>query len=210
MRWRSGSSARMYAEGDGVTQDDLKAFEYFRRIADTPCRGQSGHAAGALRRQRVRGARPLLSRRHPEDGDQARSRPRARDVRLCGLVFPRSRSAVLSGAALSRRHRRAARPAPGGALVRPLGAEGPVPGAGHAGRHAVCRRPRAAPGGARADVADARQGQRQGRRRQRSGLDRPSSTTAPSSRRPKTSARWRWSISSAGWRRGASRSPSGR
>ena len=31
------------------------------------------------------------------------------------------------------------------------------------------------------------------------------STTAPSARRPKTSARWRWSISSAGWRRGASR-----
>jgi TPR repeat protein len=24
----------MYAEGDGVTQDDLKAFDYFRRIAD--------------------------------------------------------------------------------------------------------------------------------------------------------------------------------
>ena len=26
--------ARMYAEGDGVTQDDLKAFEYFRGIFD--------------------------------------------------------------------------------------------------------------------------------------------------------------------------------
>ena len=26
--------ARMYAEGDGVVQDDLKAFEYFRGIAD--------------------------------------------------------------------------------------------------------------------------------------------------------------------------------
>jgi TPR repeat protein len=30
-QWKLG---RMYAEGDGVTQDDLKAFEYFRRIAD--------------------------------------------------------------------------------------------------------------------------------------------------------------------------------
>ena len=30
-QWKLG---RMYAEGDGVTQDDYKAFEYFRRIAD--------------------------------------------------------------------------------------------------------------------------------------------------------------------------------
>jgi TPR repeat protein len=30
-QWKLG---RMYAEGDGVTQDDLKAFEYFRSIAD--------------------------------------------------------------------------------------------------------------------------------------------------------------------------------
>lgn len=30
-QWKLG---RMYAEGDGVTRDDLKAFEYFRRIAD--------------------------------------------------------------------------------------------------------------------------------------------------------------------------------
>lgn len=31
-QWKLG---RMYAEGNGVTQDDLKAFEYFRRIADS-------------------------------------------------------------------------------------------------------------------------------------------------------------------------------
>jgi TPR repeat protein len=31
-QWKLG---RMYAEGDGVTRDDLKAFEYFRRIADS-------------------------------------------------------------------------------------------------------------------------------------------------------------------------------
>jgi len=30
-QWKLG---RMYADGDGVTQNDLKAFEYFRRIAD--------------------------------------------------------------------------------------------------------------------------------------------------------------------------------
>jgi TPR repeat protein len=31
-QWKLG---RMYAEGDGVTQDDLKAFQYFSRIADS-------------------------------------------------------------------------------------------------------------------------------------------------------------------------------
>ena len=31
-QWKLG---RMYAEGDGVAQDDLKAFDYFRRIADS-------------------------------------------------------------------------------------------------------------------------------------------------------------------------------
>lgn len=31
-QWKLG---RMYAEGDGVIQNDLKAFEYFRRIADS-------------------------------------------------------------------------------------------------------------------------------------------------------------------------------
>jgi exopolysaccharide production negative regulator len=30
-QWKLG---RMYADGDGVAQDDIKAFEYFRRIAD--------------------------------------------------------------------------------------------------------------------------------------------------------------------------------
>ena len=31
-QWKLG---RMYAEGDGVAQNDIKAFEYFRRIADS-------------------------------------------------------------------------------------------------------------------------------------------------------------------------------
>ena len=117
--------------------------------------------------------------------------------------FRDPRRAILSGAALSRRHRRAARSAHGGALVRALGAEGPVPGAGHARRHAVHRRPRAAPGRARADVA--RRSPRTVRRKPTTRAWITGSTTAPSARRPRTSARWRWSISSAGWRRGGSR-----
>jgi hypothetical protein len=60
----------------------------------------------------------ITTRRHSEDRRQTRPRARAGDVRLRGVVFPRSRRAVLFGAALSQRHRRATGPAPGGALAR--------------------------------------------------------------------------------------------
>ena len=73
-QWKLG---RMYAEGDGVERNDLRAFEYFSRIAEQPRRRQSGKPAGALRRQRLRRARPLLPRRHPEFSREGRSRPRA-------------------------------------------------------------------------------------------------------------------------------------
>ena len=63
-QWKLG---RMYAEGDGVAQNDLKAFEYFRRIADSHADDNPDTAAGALRRQRFRRTRPLLSRRNSED-----------------------------------------------------------------------------------------------------------------------------------------------
>lgn len=38
-QWKLG---RMYAEGEGVTQNDLKAFEYFRRIADNHAEDNPG------------------------------------------------------------------------------------------------------------------------------------------------------------------------
>ena len=49
-QWKLG---RMYADGDGVVQDDLRAFEYFRRIADThaedsPSAPQAAIVANAL------------------------------------------------------------------------------------------------------------------------------------------------------------------
>ena len=163
-QWKLG---RMYAEGDGVAQNDLKAFEYFRRIAD----GHADDNPDTPQARFVANAFVALGHYYldgiPKTDDQARSGSRARDVRLCGVVFPRSRRAILSGAALSRRQRRAARPAPGRALVRAVRAEGPVRGAGHARRHAVRGRPRAAAGRARPDVAGARQGQRA----HRSGVD---------------------------------------
>jgi TPR repeat protein len=49
-QWKLG---RMYAEGDGVTQNDLKAFDYFRRVAanhadDNPDTPQSRFVANAF------------------------------------------------------------------------------------------------------------------------------------------------------------------
>ena len=49
-QWKLG---RMYADGDGVTQDDLKAFDYFRRIAashadDNPDTPQARFVANAF------------------------------------------------------------------------------------------------------------------------------------------------------------------
>jgi TPR repeat protein len=49
-QWRLG---RMYADGDGVTQDDLRAFEYFSRIAnahaeDSPSAPQAAIVANAF------------------------------------------------------------------------------------------------------------------------------------------------------------------
>src|SRR5665213_1733388 len=49
-QWKLG---RMYANGDGVTQDDLRAFEYFSRIAnahaeDSPSAPQSAIVANAF------------------------------------------------------------------------------------------------------------------------------------------------------------------
>jgi uncharacterized protein len=38
-QWKLG---RMYAEGEGVARDDLRAFEYFRRIADTHAEDNPG------------------------------------------------------------------------------------------------------------------------------------------------------------------------
>ena len=55
--WKLG---RMYADGDGVGQDKARAFEYFRRL--TNAHGDSpGHAAGAFRRQCLRGARAVFT-----------------------------------------------------------------------------------------------------------------------------------------------------
>ena len=63
-QWKLG---RMYAEGDGVAQDDLKAFEYFRSIADSHADDNPDTPQARFVAERLRCARPLLSRGHSED-----------------------------------------------------------------------------------------------------------------------------------------------
>ena len=93
-----------------------------------PRRRQSRHAAGALRRQRLRRARPVLSRRHPEHDGEARDPERAREMfAYAASYFGDPDAQYQLGAALSRRQRRAARSAPGRALVRARRQQGPVP-----------------------------------------------------------------------------------
>ena len=70
-QWKLG---RMYADGDGVTQDDLRAFEYFSRIAnahaeDSPSAPQAAIVANAF----VALGRYYLER-HSQLEDQVRSR----------------------------------------------------------------------------------------------------------------------------------------
>ena len=127
--WKLG---RMYAEGDGVPHDDLKAFEFFSRIADdTTDEGPEAQNSGvvasaftALGAYFLDGIKGHLRAREP--------RARLRHVQLRGLVFRGSERAVQSGPSLSRRHRGRYRPASGRALVQPRGREGPCPGPGAA------------------------------------------------------------------------------
>ena len=166
-QWKLG---RMYAEGEGVTQNDLKAFEYFRHIADehaddNPDTRQARFVANAfvaLGQYYLDGIPNTKIKRDPE---------RAHEMFAYAASYFRDPDAqyylarlYLDGVGAPHDPRTAAR------WFGLSAQKGIVPGAGHAGRHAVHRRPRATPGRARPDVADARQGCRQ---RCRPRLDQP-------------------------------------
>ena len=84
----------MYADGDGVTQDDLRAFEYFSRIAnahaeDSPSAPQSAIVANAfvaLGRYYLNGIPNSKIKPDPGTG--------AGDVLLRGLLFRQCRCAI--------------------------------------------------------------------------------------------------------------------
>ncbi len=100
-QWKIG---QMFAEGDGVARNDLRAFEYFSEIANARADEPPGTRAGAHRRQRLRGAGPLLPERHSRQQDQAQHGAGAADVWLCRDLFRRCRRSVRTRPALSRRH----------------------------------------------------------------------------------------------------------
>ena len=193
-QWKLG---RMYADGDGVTQDDLRAFEYFSRIAnahaeDSPSAPQAAIIANAF----VALGRYYLER-HSEFEDQAGHRAGPGDVLLCRVLFRQCRRPVRSGAALPEDAGRLA----GGfplwrALAGPRRPEGPAPGAGAARPDAVQRRPAAAAARPWPDVADAWRATAP--RRTRSGSRK--ATIGRSRKRPTTTAPWRCRCSSTGCR----------
>ena len=94
--WQLG---RMYAEGDGVVRDDRRAFEYFRKFADSHADDHPATPRVALCRQRLRGARPLLSRRHSE---LCRWRPVPSGRAGCSITRPPT-SAIRTRSISSRR-----------------------------------------------------------------------------------------------------------
>ena len=127
-QWKLG---RMYAAGDGVARDDVRAFDYFSRIAKAARRGQSVRAAVGDRRQRLRCAGALLPERHPEFEREVGSRSRARDAVLRRVLFRQCGCAIRSGPALSEgRRRHAERIHLWRALARARRAEGPASGPG--------------------------------------------------------------------------------
>ena len=154
-QWKLG---RMYAAGDGVARDDMRAFSYFSRIAkdhaeDSPSAQQSVIVANAF----VALARYYLSGIPNTD---VKSDPdRAREMLYYAASYFGSADAQYD---LARLYLKSTNATPNDftlrrALARARGAKGAAPGAGHARPDAVQRRPPAAAEGARADVDGARQ-----------------------------------------------------
>ena len=161
-QWRLG---RMYADGDGVDRDDLRAFDYFSRIANQ----HAEDSPSAPQAQIVANAFVALGRYYRDGIPNTRvksDRERAREMFHYAASYFGNADAqynlarmYLDGVGTQRDPKYAARWLGAG---RP---EGPVPGAGAARADAVQWRPAAEAGGARPDVADA------GARQCRAGRD---------------------------------------
>ena len=199
-QWKLG---RMYAEGDGVAQDDLKAFEYFRRIADshaddnpeTPQARFVANAFVALGHYYLDGIPKTAVKRDPDRaremfgyaasyfGDPEAQYYLAR-LYLDGVGAPRDPRQAARWFGLSAHKGQYQAQAMLGAML--FDGEH-VPRQAARGLMWLTLAKDSAKDGAAADQAWI-----------------AGSTTAPSARRPTTSGRWRWSISSAGSKRGAS------
>ena len=185
-QWKLG---RMYAEGDGVPQNDLRAFEYFSRIADShaddsPDLPQARFVANAfvplghyyldgIPKSTVKAdpdrAREMYSYAASYFGDADAQYSLAR-LYLDGVGAPQGSAA---GGALAHACRRN---------------KGQYQAQAMLGAYAFQGRAGAAPGGARPDVADACARQRRGRASKTPTSGSSNCTTPPPSRRPMTSA----------------------
>ena len=161
-QWKLG---RMYAAGDGVPRSDLRAFDYFSRIADThaednPNMPQARFVANAfvqLGHYYLKGI---------PNSDVKVDRDRAREMYAYAASYFGDADAqynlarlYLDGVGMARDPRQAVR------WLSLVGQQRPVARAGGARQCAVQGRRRAAPGGARPDVAHARARQRGAGRR---------------------------------------------
>ncbi|MGY3458784.1 hypothetical protein ACVWW5_004234 [Bradyrhizobium sp. LM3.4] len=152
-QWRLG---RMYANGDGVAQDDVRAFEYFSRIANA----HAEDSPSAPQAQIVANAFVALGRYYLSGIPNSKVKPdqeRAREMFSYAASYFGNADAQYDLARLylktpdaSREDFQLRR-----ALAWARRAEGPARGPGAARSDAVQRRPPAAAGRARPDVADA-------------------------------------------------------
>ena len=90
-QWKLG---RMYADGDGVPQDDMRAFKYFSEIANT----HADEPPGTPQAHIVANAFVALGRYYltgiPNSTIKPDSARAHADVRLRGVLFRRCRRAV--------------------------------------------------------------------------------------------------------------------
>ena len=193
-QWKLG---RMYADGDGVIQDDLRAFEYFSRIAnahaeDSPSAPQATIVANAF---------VALGRYYLNGIPNSKIKPdtdRAREMFSYAASYFGNADAQYDLARLYLKTPDASRDdfRYGARWLGLAAQKGQHQAQAHARPDAVQRRPAAAAGRPRPDVADAGARQRRARREPGSGK----ATTGRSPRRPTTTAPWRCRCSSTGCR----------
>ena len=159
--WKLG---RMYADGDGVARDDVRAFEYFSRIANA----HASDSPSAPQAQIVANAFVALGRYYLNGIPNSKIKPdteRAREMFSYAASYFGNADAQYDLARLFLKARRLAGGSPlRRAMAGARGAQGPAPGAGAARTDAVQRRPVAAAARPWPDVADACARQRHGGR----------------------------------------------
>src|ERR1700716_310446 len=148
-QWKLG---RMYADGDQVGRDDVRAFEYFRSIVDS----HADDSLGTPQARFVANAFVALGGYYisgiPNSAVTA-SPSRARSVRLCGILFRRRRRPVPARPHADRGAGRPEGRLAGRTLAQAGGRQGAIPGSGPVGHHAVQWPSADAPGPARLDVS---------------------------------------------------------